>query len=439
MIIVSLYNLVNTFWIAKLGYQAVAALTAVMPFFILVMAVGAGTGVGVNALASRRFGERNIEEANRVTGQTFFLILILGFIFILGANLFPDLILRLCGATYDIMQPGETYLRILGLATPFFFLGLISRNIFHASGDTVRPLIFTAIGQILNALLDPFLIFGWWIFPEMGVGGAALATVISSGISSILALWYLFKGDSAYQIRFRHCIPNLRVILDIYRVGMPSVIMEAMEGVVFALFNHVAAAFGSVVLAAMGIAMRIFDLAFMPVIGTSHGLLPVVGFCLGARLWQRLWRAVKLTSLGLAGFLAIATVFLEVFTPQIISLFNSDPELLAIAVPGMRIFSITFFLVGPTIIFITTFQGLSKGKEALILNLARQFAFFIPGLYLFSHFFGLTGVWISMPISDLLGALTAGFWLFREYQIQKRSYQQEVIPIAGEARSEEKG
>ena len=420
MIAISLYNLVDTFWVAKLGYEAVAALTVIMPFFVICIAVGVGTGVGVNALASRRFGERNVAAANQVAGQMFFLSLALGVVFLLITNLFPSWILKLCGATPDILELGEAYLTVLGWGMPMLFFSLINRNVFQASGDAIRPMIFTILGQVCNAILDPFLIFGWGFFPAMGVSGAALATVIANALSAGLALWYILANKTAYRIQFRHCSPNLTTIAGIYRVGLPSTFMEVTESVVFALFNHVVAGFGSIALAAVGIAGRISDLAFMPIIGTAHGLLPVVGFSLGARLWRRLWGSVRLATISLVLLMAVATILLEVFTPQTVGLFSRDPELIAIAVPGMRIFISTLVFVGPAVIFITTFQGLSKGRDALVLSLARQFFFFIPGLYILSHFMGLTGVWVSMPISDTLGVLTSGLWLYREYRIQKK-------------------
>jgi len=422
MVTVSLYNLVDAIWVAKLGHQAIAALTVVMPFFIICLAIGTGTGIGVNALASRRFGERNTEAANKATGQTFFLCLFLGIIFLLATNLFPRQILLLSGATPDILDLGVQYITVLGWAMPLFFFGNVSRNIFQASGDAVRPMIFMIISQAVNIILDPCLIFGWGFFPEMGIAGAALATVIAMAIGAILALWYILGGKTAYRIRFHHCLPSPKLIWQIYRVGLPSMIMQITESVCFALFNHAAGTFGSIVLAAVGIAGRITDLAFMIIVGTSHGLLPIVGFSLGAKLWQRLWRSVRLASIWLAGFLVVATLVLEIFTPQIVSFFNSDPELLAIAVPGMRIFCSTLVLIGPTIIFITTFQGLSKGTDAMLLSLGRQFIFFVPGLFLFSRLWGLTGVWIAMPVSDILGFATAGFWLLREYRLQSRNF-----------------
>ena len=421
MVAISLYNLVNTFWVAKLGYQAVAAITVVMPFFIFSIAIGVGTGIGVNALSSRKFGERDIDAPNRVTGQTFLLAVSLGLLFALVTHLFPRQILRLCGAPPEIMDLCEGYIKVLGLGMPSFLFSLISRNVFHASGDTVRPMIYTLVSQLLNAVLDPFLIFGLWFFPELGVTGAAVASVAASLIGSLYGLWFILSGRTPYRIKWRHLLPDFQIIKEIYRVGLPAFFMDGTESFIFALFNHVAAGFGTVALAALGIAMRIADLAFMPIIGVANGLLPIVGFSLGARLWQRLWESVKIAAVGLCLCLAGATLLLEIFTPQIVRLFDPDPELLAIAVPGMRIFCSSLALIGPAIVCITTFQGLSKGSTAMMLSLARQLIFFVPALYILSYFLGLNGVWLTMPVSDALGTAVAVAWLFREYWMQKKS------------------
>jgi Na+-driven multidrug efflux pump len=197
--------------------------------------------------------------------------------------------------------------------------------------------------------------------------------------------------------------------------------MMVTESVVFALFNHVVSAFGSLTLAAVGITIRIVDLAFMPIFGASQGLLPIVGFSFGARLWKRLWRAVKLASGGLALLMGVALIVLEIFAPQLVAIFNDDPELMAIAVPAMRIFLSGLIVVGPSVLFITTFQGLSKGKDALILSLARQLIFLVLLLLLLPRIWGITGVWLSWPVSDMLAFLISGLWLFREYKRQQRA------------------
>jgi putative MATE family efflux protein len=419
MITMALYNIIDTFWVARLGYQAIAALTIVLPYHVLVIAIGVGTGVGINAFASRRFGERNIEATNHVAGQIFSLAGLFGVIFLMAAVFFPEPILTISGATPDIMDLATQYLTVIGFGMPFIFFMIIANNLLRGSGDAVRPMAFMITATVVNIILDPFLIFGIGPFPEMGVRGAALATVIAQLLGAGLSFYYIVARKSVYRVKLAYLRPSLSILRDIYRVGFPSMIMQVTESVVFALFNHVVSAFGSVALAAVGITIRIADLAWMPMWGASQGLLPIVGFNFGARLWDRLWRAVKLASGGLMLVTGVALVLLEIFAPELIAIFSDDPELMAIAVPAMRIFLSTLVIVGPSILFITTFQGLSKGKEALILSLIRQFVFFVPLLFLLPRIWGISGVWLSVPISDTLAFLVSGLWLFREYKLQQ--------------------
>ncbi len=429
MITMALYNIIDTFWVARLGYQAIAALTVVLPYHVLVIAIGVGTGIGINALASRRFGERNIEATNYVAGQIFWLAGFLGAIFLMAAVFFSEPILTVSGATPDIMDLATQYLTVLGFGIPFVFFMIMANSLLRGSGDAVRPMAFMITATVVNIILDPFLIFGIGPFPEMGVRGAALATVMAQLLGAGLSFYYIVARKSAYRVKLAYLRPSLPILRDIYRVGFPSMIMQTMESVVFALFNYVISGFGSLALAAVGITIRILDLAFMPIIGVSQGLLPIVGFSFGAHLWKRLWRAVKLASGGLMLLMAGATVVLEIFAPELIAIFNDDPELMAIAVPAMRIFLSTLVILGPSILFITTFQGLSKGKDALILSLVRQFIFFVPLLFLLTRIWGITGVWLSWPISDVLAFLVSGLWLFREYKLQQRKGVWSDMPV----------
>ncbi len=431
MLTISFYHLADTFWLGQLSYQAIAAVTVTFPFFILVIALGVGTGVGANALASRRFGEGNIEATNYVAGQIFPLSAFLGALLVIVSLTVADPLADLLGATSDIRGQVADYIRFFGLGTPFMLFRLMSRNVYQASGDAIKPMVFVIVGAVINVALDPFLIFGWGPFPAMGVGGAGLATSIGGGVGAALSFWYLVSGRSAYRLKLHHLKPDFAVIGQIYRVGLPSMMMELTETVVFTLFTRAVAGFGSTALAALGLAIRISDLAFMPIIGVSHGLLPIVGFCFGARLWKRLWAAVRLATLSLVVVLAVGAVILEVFAPQLISIFNDDPGLLAIAVPAMRIFMAGLVLIGPAIIFITTFQGLSRGWTASALSLGRQLVFFLPALYILPYYFGLSGVWLSLPLSDTLGVILVGYWLYREYRRQKRSGIWDEPPVPG--------
>jgi len=377
MITMALYNIIDTFWVARLGYQAIAALTVVLPYHVLVIAIGVGTGIGINALASRRFGERNIEATNHVAGQIFSLAGLCGVIFLMAAVFFAEPILSVMGATPDIMGYATQYLTVLGFGMPFLFFMIMAGSLLRGSGDALRPMIFMITASVVNIILDPFLIFGIGPFPEMGVRGAALATVIAQLLGAGLSFYYIVARKSAYQVKLAYLRPSLSILRDIYR------------------------------------------------------LLPIVGFSFGARLWNRLWRAVKLASGGLMLVMGVAVVVLEIFAPELIGIFSDDPELMVIAVPAMRIFLSTLVIVGPSILFITTFQGLSKGKEALVLSLIRQFVFFVPLLFLLPRILGIDGVWLSVPISDTLAFIVSGLWLFREYKLQQRTGAWVDIPVPG--------
>jgi putative MATE family efflux protein len=429
MVAMSLYLLADTFWLGRLSYEAIAAVTITFPFYIVVFAVGYGSGVGANALASRRFGERNVEETNRVAGQAFFLSIAFGGVFILATVIFGRQLASLLGATPEIIDMTVDYLVFFGWGIPFVLFRVITRNIFQAAGDVMKPMIFTVAGAVINAVLDPFLIFGWGPFPQMGIGGAGLATTISGGLACALACYYLVRSGSVYRLRLHHLKPDFPIIAQIYRVGLPSMLMDLTEAIIFIVFNRIIAGFGSLALAAFGIAARITDLAFIPVVGVAHALLPIVGFCFGARLWARLWAAVKQGSIIVAVVLGAASVLLAIFAPHVIAIFNDTPELLDIAVPGMRIFISALFLVGPAVMFIITFQGLSRGWTAIALSLVRQLAFLLPLLLVLPRYLGLNGVWASLPISDTAGAIVAGLWVYREYRLHKRKGIHDEAPI----------
>ena len=438
MVSLALYNIIDTFWVARLGHKAIAALTTVLPYHVLLIAIAVGTGIGISALTSRRFGEKNTEAINHIAGQIFPISGVFGSIFLTVAVFFPHTILNILGATPDIMDYATQYLVIISFGSPILVFSIAANSLLRGSGDALRPMIFMITATVTNMILDPFMIFGIGPFPAMGVRGAALATVISYLLGAGLSSYYIIIArKSAYRIKLRHLKPSLPMLYDIYRVGLPSMTIQIMESVIYALFNNALSTFGSLAIAAAGIGIRVIDLAFMPVLGVSGGLLPIVGFNFGARLRNRLWRAVKLASGGLALFMVIVLVPLEIFTPNLIRIFSNDPEMLAIAVPGMHIMLSTLFITGPSILFITTFQGLSKGREALVLSLIRQLVFFVPLLLLLPRILGIYGIWLSWAISEVLAFFVSGSWLFREYKLQQRTNVWSDIP-APEANSKAK-
>jgi putative MATE family efflux protein len=417
----SLYNIVDTFWVAKLGYEAIAALTIVFPYQILFFAMGIGSGIGVAALVSRRFGENNPEATNHVAAQIFCLAAFWGLLFMTAAAFFTEGILATFGATPDIIDYGRQYLGIVAFGAPQIIFAMLASSLIRGSGDAVKPMIIMITASVVNIILDPLMILGLGPFPEMGVSGAALATVIAQSFGAALALYFLLARRTAYRLKIANLKPDFSILKDIYRVGAPSTILQVTESLSFVLFNTVVSSFGSVAIAAVGLVVRIADLAFMPVFGLSDGLLPIVGFNFGAGYLKRLWRAVKLASLGILVLLGVGVLAIEGLAPQIVGIFSNDPELLAVTVPAMRIMLATMFLGGPSVMFVTTFEGLSKGTMALVLSLVRQFIFFIPLLYLLRYLLGLNGVWLSLPASDVLSFSVSFFIIYRQYRKHRKS------------------
>ena len=279
----SLYNIVNTLWVARLGHEAIAALTIVFPYQILFYAIGGGTGIGISALVSRRFGERNIESTNHVAGQIFFISVFWGLLFMMTAVFFADSILPAIGATPDIMEYSKQYFVITSYGAPLMILAMVMSSLIRGSGDAVKPMIIMISGTIINIILDPFMILGIGPFPQMDVRGAAWATVIAQSCGALLGIYYFFAHKTAFRIKAAHLRPDISILRDIYRVGAPSAILQITESLAFMLFNILVSSFGSVAIAAVGIVMRISDFAYMPVMGVSNGLLPIIGFCFGSR------------------------------------------------------------------------------------------------------------------------------------------------------------
>lgn len=416
----TLYNIVDTIWVARLGHEAIAALTISFPYQILFYAIGGGTGIGVSALVSRRFGENNLDATNHVAGQIFFISAFWGFLFMLVAVVFADSILPLMGATPDIMEYSKQYFVIISYGAPLIILGMLMSSLIRGSGDAIKPMIIMVSGTVINIIIDPLMILGIGPFPEMGVRGAAWATFIAQCCAAGLALFYLFAHKTSFRIKAAHLLPDWSIIKDIYRVGAPTAMFQVMESLVFLILNKVISSYGSVAIAAVGIVMRVSDFAYMPIMGVSHGLLPIIGFCFGARNYKRLWQALKQATAGISVLLLLITILIEIFTPQIIGIFSKESALLSIAITAMRISMISMTLIGFNILVTTTFQGLSRGTTALVLSLVKQFVVFIPLLYLCRYLWGLNGVWISWPIADTLSAAVSFGFIYREYRIHQR-------------------
>ncbi|MBW2557801.1 MAG: MATE family efflux transporter [Deltaproteobacteria bacterium] len=411
MLVMAMYNVVDTFWIARISPEAIAALTICFPIQMLLGGIGVGTGVGAGSFASRMFGAEDNLKANRTAGQIIFLSAFFGIIIILSCTIFCEPVLKFFGATENILPLSKRYLEIVVFGTPFLFFMMMSDYLFRAEGNPNVPMFVIITSSLLNAILDPFLIFGWGPFPEMGIRGAAIATVIAQFSTFFLSVYFLFSRRSGYHVRFKDIIPRWSIIIPIYHVGFPSFITNIAMSAVLVIYNHKLGDFGYLAIATLGLGFRINGLLMMVLFGIGQGVMPMTGFNYGARNYARIKEIASVTTKFSVLIGGISFLLIEIFARPLLAAFTSDPELLAIAVPGLRIYIATQVLVGPIVVWINILLGMGKGLTTMILLVGHQFLFVVPLIYIMPLYFGLDGVWMAQPVSNVISFSIIFFWI----------------------------
>lgn len=410
MIAMSLYNFIDTFWLARLSSQALAALTVCFPIQMIFAAIGVGTGIGAGSFSARMFGAGKFLQAKQTAGQIFSLSFFFSLIMIIFVLFFHDAILTFFGASDEIMPLCRDYLVIIVFSSPFLFFSMMSNNLLRVEGRPLLSMYVVLVASISSAILDPFLIFGIGPFPRMGIKGAALAAVIAQFIACLFSIYFMQLKSSKYELKWEYLFPNISIINSIYSTGFPSIAANLIVSLVLVVYNHVLANFGSLAIAALGICFRVNSLATMVLFGIGFGLMPIVGFNDGARLYQRLKESVFVALKVSISFAAVSSIILEIFAPQIVGLFSNDPALLAIAIPALRIYVSVLILIAPIMMFINMFLGLGKGTLAMFLLFFRDSILLIPLLIILSSSFGLLGAWLALPLANLLAFFAVLFW-----------------------------
>jgi putative MATE family efflux protein len=410
MIAISVYNIIDTFWLARLSPQALAALTVCFPIQMIFAAIGVGTGVGAGSFAARMFGAGRVIQAKQTAGQIFFLSLISGAVLILAVIIFRDEILLFFGAFDEIMPLCRAYMDVIVFSAPFLFFSMMSNNMLRAEGRPILSMYVVLVSSIASALLDPLLIFGIGPFPRLEIQGAALAAVIAQCIASVFSVYFMQLKSSRYDLKLRYLIPDISIIRSIFSTGLPSVITNLVMTVVLIAYNHVLAPFGSVALAALGLCFRVNSLVMMVLFGIGFGIMPIVGFSQGAKLYERLRQSVAVSVKVSTYFAAICSIVMLILAEQIVGIFTGDPALIAIATPALRIYVSVLVFSAPITIYINMFIGLGKGMLAMYLLFVRDTVLLIPLLILLSRWFGLTGAWIALPISTIM-AFVVIYWM----------------------------
>ena len=411
MLMVLIYNLADTFFIGQTGdaYQ-VAAVSLAMPVFLMFMSVGTIFGLGGTSVISRALGQGRTEYAKKVCSFCMWCCVGIGIIMAACFLLFMDPILSLIGASEDTWDFAKSYLTIVSFSGPFVLINNCYSNVVRCDGHSTQAMMGQLIGNLLNVVLDPIFIlgFGW------DIAGAAVATVIGNVVGACYYILYFLRGKSLLSIHPRDFTVRNGVCSSVLVIGIPAALGSILMSVSQIIINSQMSNYGDMAVAGMGVAMKVVTITGMVSMGLGQGVQPLLGYCVGAKMWDRFKKAFKF-SLGFAlGLSLVLTALCYLFTGQIVSAFLSDPDAYSYAVQFSRILLTTSSLFGVFYVLINTLQAMGAATPALIINLSRQGIIFIPALFILQALFGITGLVWAQPVADLISIVLA-FILYARY------------------------
>lgn len=407
MLVNALYNLVDTIFVGQgAGVSALGALTVSFPIQMFVLAVAQVVGIGSASLISRSLGAGNSQRACQTAGTSFTVSFLLGLLVAILGMCFMTPLLRLFGATDAVLPYARQYLSIILLGSPFFAFTVSTNGVVRSEGKAFTGMFIMLMGALINIILDPIFIFGF----DMGIRGAAIATVIANlSTAAALAAFYL-RGRSELRIRRRDLIPQMAVLPEILRVGSPAFIRVAGGSLVHIVVNNSIAYYGTEVhLALMGISTRLMLFILMPLFGIVQGLQPIVGFNYGAQKPDRVRHAVRKATLVALGISGLGSLVIITAIQPLLRLFSPDQVLLAQGPTVLRILAISLPLVGYQVIGASLFQALGRALPALLLTLLRQIICLIPLVLLLPRILGLSGIWWAHPLADAIAAILTAY------------------------------
>ncbi|MCI8285596.1 MAG: MATE family efflux transporter [Firmicutes bacterium] len=399
MIMTLIYNLADTFFIGQTeDALQVAAVSLAMPVFLIFMAFGTIFGAGGTSVISRALGEDRNEYAKKVCSFCMWCCIIAGTAISALFLIFMDKILTLAGASANTWEYTKSYLSIISVSGPFLLISVCYSNILRAEGKPTQAMTGQIIGNLLNIVLDPImiLIFGW------NIAGAAIATVIGNIASACYYLLYFLRGKSDLSINIKHFTLKNKVCSGVLAIGIPASLGSILMSISQIITNSQMANYGDIAVAGMGVAMKVVIITGMVCMGLGQGIQPLLGYCAGAKMWERFKKCLKF-SLIFSLILGIAlTAVCYLFVSQIVSAFLNDPDAHTYAVKFSCILLSTSWFFGVFYVLINTIQAMGAAVPALFINLSRQGIIFIPALFILQFSMGITGLVWAQPAADIL-------------------------------------
>lgn len=418
MLVQALYNIVDSIFVAKVSENALTAVSLAFPLQTLLIAVGAGTGVGINALISKALGEKEYERANKIAANGGFLYLLSYVLFlILGLTIVrPFYAGQIKSADPEIMSLGIEYLSIVMIFSFGLFSQLYFERLLTSTGKTVFSMVAQLSGAITNIVLDPIFIFGYFGMPKMGVAGAAVATVMGQCVAGLVALLCNLKFNHEIKLSFKKFRPDGSTIGKIYAVGVPSIIMQSIGSIMTYCINNILIDFSSTAATVFGVYFKLQSFFFMPVFGLNNGITPIIAYSYGARQKKRMIKTIKLSMLVALCLLLIGFAGFELIPDKLLGMFEASEDMLEIGGYALRIIGIHFLIAWFCIIAGTVFQALGKAVYSLVVSVMRQLVVLVPVAYILARLGGLKAVWWAFPIAEIMSFMVSATCLCYVYK-----------------------
>lgn len=421
MLINAFYNIVDAYFVGKLGKSAMAAISIVFPIGQVVVGLGLMFGNGAASYLSRLLGKDDKKTANQVASVAIYSSVFIGLIFIIITLVFMKYILKYLGATSTIIPYALPYARIYILSCVFNIFNVTMNNIVASEGSSKTAMLALLLGAIANIFLDPIFIY----YFKFGVIGAAVATAISQFISTLVYIIYILKKESYFSFSIRNFHPTKEIFFEIFKIGIPTLTFQFLTSLSIALININAANYGDTVIAAMGVVTRIISMCTLVVFGFLKGFQPIAGFSYGAKNFDRLNKSIKISILWSTTFCIVTGLITIIFSKQIVSQFaNGNNIMISLGQKSLIANSLSFFLFGFYTVYSSLFLALGKGCKGFLLGACRQGICFVPVILILPTLLGIDGILYVQPIADILSTFVTIFMainLHKELNLEKNN------------------
>ncbi len=418
MLVQALYNIVDSIFVARISENALTAVSLAFPIQNLMISVAVGTGVGINALLSMRLGQKDFKAVSQTALHGVFLTIISFILFVIIGITVPQFYFESQTDVQEIIDYGVTYLRICSIVSIGLFGAITFERLLQSTGRTVLSMISQITGALVNTILDPIMIFGLLGCPKMGIAGAAWATVIGQIAAMIVSFVLNLTKNKEISFSIKNFKIDGKIIFDIYKVGLPSILLGSIGSVLTYLINMILGTFSTTAIAVYGIYFKLQSFVFMPVFGLNNGIVPIVAYNYGAKYKERITKSIKLCALAAFAIMMIGLAVFELFPRALLDLFAPTDEMIRIGVPALRIIALHFPIAAIGITLTSVFQALGRGLLSMLASFIRQILALLPSAWLLSLTGDVNNIWWAFIIAEMASLITCSIAMSSVYKKQ---------------------